>query len=78
MRGAVATLTLLRPRTLREALDVLRDDPELVPLAGATDLYVSLNFGTLEGTRFLDLWPLRALRRITEKGDVLSLSLIHI
>lgn len=73
MRGTVATLTLLRPRTLREALDVLRDDPELVPLAGATDLYVSLNFGTLEGTRFLDLWPLRALRRITEKGDVLSI-----
>ena len=65
--------TLLRPRTLREALDVLRDDPELVPLAGATDLYVSLNFGTLEGTRFLDLWPLRALRRITEKADVLSI-----
>jgi xanthine dehydrogenase small subunit len=73
MRGTVATLTLLRPRTLREALDVLRDDPELVPLAGATDLYVSLNFGTLEGTRFLDLWPLRPLRRITEKGDVLSI-----
>ena len=73
MRGRVGELELRRPRTLREALDALRDDPELVPLAGATDLYVSLNFGTLEGKRFLDIWPLRTLRRITEKDDVLSI-----
>jgi len=73
VRGTVTQLALLRPRTLREALDALRDDPELVPLAGATDLYVALNFGSLQGTRFLDLWPLRALRRITEKDDVLSI-----
>ncbi len=73
MRGTVSPLALLRPRTLREALNALRDDPELVPLAGATDLYVALNFGTLRATRFLDLSPLRALRRITEKGDVLSI-----
>lgn len=73
MRGQVSQLQLLRPRTLREALDALRDDPELVPLAGATDLYVSLNFGTLHGKKFLDLWPLRTLRRIAEKDDVLSI-----
>jgi CO/xanthine dehydrogenase FAD-binding subunit len=73
MRGVVTPLALLRPRTLREALSALRNDPELVPLAGATDLYVSLNFGTLEGTRFLDLWPLRPLRRIREDGDVLRI-----
>lgn len=73
MKGTVTSLALLRPRTLREALNALRDDPELIPLAGATDLYVALNFGTLRGTRFLDLWPLRALRRITEKNDILSI-----
>lgn len=44
---------------------MLRDDPDLVPLAGCTDLYVSVNFGTLAGSRFLDLWPLDPLRRIT-------------
>jgi len=73
VRGRIGDLELRRPRTVREALDALHDDPELVPLAGATDLYVSLNFGTLEGRKFLDLWPLRALRRITASEDVLSI-----
>ena len=73
MRGRIGDLELRRPRTVREALDALQNDPELVPLAGATDLYVSLNFGTLEGKKFLDLWPLRPLRRITETDDVLSI-----
>lgn len=73
MRGRVGELQLRRARTLREALDALRDDPELIPIAGATDLYVALNFGTLEGQRFLDIWPLRTLRRISEQGDVLSI-----
>jgi xanthine dehydrogenase small subunit len=73
VRGIVAPLVCVRPRTLREALTALRDDPDLVPLAGATDLYVSLNFGTLKGTRFLDLWRLKSLRRISERDDVLSI-----
>lgn len=52
---------------------MLRDDAPLVPLAGATDLYVGLNFGTVSATRFLDLWPLEPLRRIETRGEVLSL-----
>src|SRR5512134_3885352 len=43
---------------------MLRDDGPLVPMAGCTDLYVSLNFGTLEDQRFLNLWRLDDLRRI--------------
>jgi CO/xanthine dehydrogenase FAD-binding subunit len=73
MRTAVTPLQLLRPRTLRDALRLLRDDGPVVPLAGATDLYVSLNFGTLAATRFMDIWPLDPLRRITVRGDVLSI-----
>ena len=73
MRSAVSTLELRRPRSVREALTMLRDDGPLVPLAGATDLYVALNFGTLTGTRFIDLWPLEPLRRIEMHGEVLSL-----
>jgi xanthine dehydrogenase small subunit len=73
MRSAVTPLLLRRPRSVREALVVLRDDGPVVPLAGATDLYVSLNFGTLTATRFLDLWRLEPLRRIEMRGDVLSL-----
>ena len=37
---------------------MLRNEGPLTPLAGATDLYVALNFGTLESTRFLNLWAL--------------------
>jgi CO/xanthine dehydrogenase FAD-binding subunit len=73
MRTAVSTLSVVRPRTLRAALLALRDDPSLIPLAGATDLYVALNFGTLPGRRFVDLGPIRALRRITMRGDVISI-----
>ena len=73
MKSAISPLSLRRPKTLPEALRMLRDDGALVPLAGATDLYVSLNFGTLTQTRFIDLWPLQGLRRIGLAGDVLSI-----
>ena len=73
MRTAVSTLQLTEPRTLAEALRVLRDEERVVPLAGATDLYVSLNFGTLPGTRFLDLWRIPALRKIAKRDGVLSI-----
>ncbi len=73
MRTAVSTLTLLRPRTLSQALRLLADEEPPVPLAGATDLYVALNAGTLEGSRFLDLWSLGPLRRITMRGGTLSI-----
>jgi len=73
MRTAVSRLELLQPRSVRDALRMLRSDGPLTPLAGATDLYVALNFGTLEGTRFLDLWALESLHRITLRDDTLSI-----
>lgn len=73
MRTAIAPLELRRPRTIHDALRMLGDDHELVPVAGCTDLYVALNFGTLAGTRFLDLWPLERLKKIEVKGDVLEI-----
>jgi CO/xanthine dehydrogenase FAD-binding subunit len=71
MRTAVSRLELLEPRTVGSALKLLKDDPSLQPLAGCTDLYVALNFGTLDGTRFLDLSRLGALRRIREQAGAL-------
>jgi xanthine dehydrogenase small subunit len=59
---------LLEPRSLNEALRMLRDEGPLVPMAGCTDLYVALNFGTLRQTRFLDLWRLSELRGIARRG----------
>ena len=73
MRTAVSSLTLLRPRSLRDALRMLRDEGPLTPLAGCTDVYVNLNFGTLAAKKFLDLWPLDDLRRIRVEEGVLSI-----
>ena len=73
MNSAISHRSLLQPRSLSDALKMLRDEGPVVPLAGCTDLYVSLNFGTLKDTRFLDLWRLRRLRTIEMRGDRLSL-----
>lgn len=73
MRTAISSLELLEPRTLAEALRMLHDEEGVVPLAGATDLYVGLNFGTLETRRFVNLWGLAPLRRIAMRGNTLSI-----
>lgn len=73
MRTAVSSLKLLQPRGLAEALRMMRDEQPLIPLAGCTDVYVALNFGTLESKRFLDLWPLAELRTIRVSDGVLSI-----
>lgn len=73
MRTAITPLTCLRPRTLAEALEMLRDEAPLTPLAGCTDLYVSLQFGTLADRRFVDLWPLRELRGISSDRSVVRI-----
>jgi CO/xanthine dehydrogenase FAD-binding subunit len=73
MQGSITNRTLLEPKSLSDALRMLRDEGPLVPMAGCTDLYVSLNFGTLAATRFVNLWPLAELRAIRMRGDVLSI-----
>ena len=73
MRTAVSALELLEPKTLGTALKLLRTKGPLMPIAGCTDVYVSLNFGTLPATRFLDLSRLSPLRRIRDHDDVLSI-----
>jgi len=42
-------------------------------MAGCTDLYVTLNFGTLSATRFVDLWRIGDLRAIAVRNGVLSI-----
>jgi CO/xanthine dehydrogenase FAD-binding subunit len=71
--GSVADRRLLEPRTLRDALRMLDQEGPLVPMAGCTDLYVSLNFGTLSSTRFLNLWGLDELRSIALRDRLLSI-----
>jgi CO/xanthine dehydrogenase FAD-binding subunit len=72
LRSTVSSLQLLEPRSVGEALRMLARAPA-TPLAGATDLYVSLNAGTLEPRRFLNLWGLDELRRIEARRGLLRI-----
>jgi xanthine dehydrogenase small subunit len=69
----VSTLSLQRPRSLKAALAMLADDPTLAPIAGCTDVFVGLHFGTLDQRRFIDLWPLDELRGIRLAKDAVRI-----
>lgn len=70
MRTAISELNFRRASSVGDALAILRDE-QRTPIAGATDLYVALNFGTLAARRFVDIWPLDELRRIDVRNDTL-------
>ncbi|HET7189280.1 MAG TPA: FAD binding domain-containing protein [Gemmatimonadaceae bacterium] len=72
MKTALSTLELRRAHTLDDALAIMRSEHR-VPIAGATDVYVGLNFGTVRAKRFLDIWPLDELRTISIVDDRLVL-----
>lgn len=69
---AASGIEVLRPRHLKDALVMLRVAAEqgrpLVPLAGGTDLFVTLNAGSKPAGRYLDLWRLDKLRGIEARG----------
>ena len=73
MPFAPDALALERPRSLKQALALLAEDASLTPVAGCTDVFVALNFGSQRGRRFLDLWPLDELRGIEESKGVLRI-----
>jgi len=73
MRTAISPLVLRQPRSVRDALRMLREDGPLTPMAGCTDIYVGLNFGALADRRFLNLGGLDALRGIEVRGEVLRI-----
>jgi CO/xanthine dehydrogenase FAD-binding subunit len=61
------------PTSLSIALDALAVNPHLVPLAGATDLMVSLEAGALRPCTFLNLQELQELKPPRQAGDTLIL-----
>ncbi len=73
MTAAISSLRLLEPRSVRQALRMLRDEADLVPLAGCTDIYVALKFGSLRNGRFLNLWRLDELRGVAVRGSCLRI-----
>jgi xanthine dehydrogenase small subunit len=64
MRTAMSELDLRSASSLDDALAIMRDEKRM-PVAGATDVYVAVNFGTLEPRRLLDIWALDELREIS-------------
>ena len=64
MRTPLSQLDLRTASSVDEALGILREDPR-TPVAGATDVYAALNFGTFAPRRFLDIWALDELRTIS-------------
>jgi CO/xanthine dehydrogenase FAD-binding subunit len=71
VKTGLSTLSLLRPSSLSDALQMLRDESPLTPIAGCTDVYVNLHFGTAGERRYVDLWPLPELRGIrSDRGGL--------
>src|SRR5215210_399077 len=67
MRAYLPAYELVVPRTLAEALALLRDEPGVWrPFAGGTDLMVLLEAGKLEHRRFFSIRHLGELRGIGE------------
>jgi xanthine dehydrogenase small subunit len=70
VRTAISGLDLHRATSVDDALRMLAEEAR-TPIAGATDLYVALNFGTLAPRRFVDIWGIDDLRGIDVRHDVL-------
>jgi xanthine dehydrogenase small subunit len=70
MRTTISELDMRRATSLDEALGILRDERRM-PVAGATDVYVAVNFGTIVPRQFLDIWALDELRTISKRDDTL-------
>lgn len=70
MRTAISELDVVSAASVDDALRILRDDPR-TPIAGATDVYVALNFGTLVPRSFINIWGLDELRGIMTRSDTL-------
>ena len=64
MRGTAATMTVLRPKSVREALKVYAGTPNALPIVGGTDLMVLWNLGELNDRVMLDLSRIAEWSRI--------------
>ena len=74
MRAYLPAYELVVPRTLGDALALLRDEPGAWrPFAGGTDLMVLLEAGKLEHGKFFSVWGLPELRGIEESDGHVTL-----
>ena len=57
------------PQTLEEALQILDRDPEVMPLAGGTDILVKMRHKALKGVKLMSTEKLEALKGVRERED---------
>ncbi len=55
MKPYLEDYAVINPDSEREVAEILADDPEVIPLAGGTDLFVSLKNGVLPPSAFLNM-----------------------
>jgi CO/xanthine dehydrogenase FAD-binding subunit len=72
MRAALADIELLRPRKLKDALQMMQDE-ECVPIAGCTDIFVELHFGLRDSPRYIDLSHLNELHGVHTRRGMLDI-----
>jgi CO/xanthine dehydrogenase FAD-binding subunit len=74
MRAYLPSYEMVVPRTLSEALELLRAEPGVWrPFAGGTDLMVLLEAGRLEQRRFFSIARLKELRGVEESGEFVQI-----
>lgn len=66
-------MDFLAPRSLEEAFEMKAARPEVVPIAGGTDLMVEVNFGRLRPEAFLDVGRLPELQVVRRENGHLFL-----
>jgi len=70
VKTALSDLDMRTAASVTDALTILRDEKR-TPIAGATDVYVGLNFGTFKPRQYLNIWALDELRTISIHEDKL-------
>jgi CO/xanthine dehydrogenase FAD-binding subunit len=70
---AVDSFSFHRPADLAEALRLLADRPDAVPIAGGTDLMVTVNYRLARPAAMLDLTGLAELREWADEGDAIRI-----
>jgi CO/xanthine dehydrogenase FAD-binding subunit len=73
MSATLSSCSLLLPRTLDEALEMLSSDPHAQPFAGGTDLMVLLEANRLPLAAYVNLWGLRGLRGVEERDGAIAI-----
>ena len=73
MRGDAASMRVLRPSTIEEAVRTYARHTDAVPLAGGTDFMVAFNAGGENGRLILDLGAMTSWKRVRESGGGLRI-----